>query len=153
MSYTVVPIPERISANVRQTLVSPHYSHPASIEFATGYGPCRSCLKTFQTGKDERILFTYNSFDGLFDLPLPVPIFVHKEPCESYAGEIFPPDLIDLPLLLEGFGDDSELIKRVKFDKENVDSPIEDLFGFNNLRFINIRNAEAGCFIARIDKK
>ena len=152
MSYKVIPIPKEITEQVRQTLISPQYKHPASVSIATGYGPCRSCLKTFDKGKDERILFTYNSFEGLSDLPLPGPIFVHAEECEAYDAGHFPTDLKDLPLLFEGFGDQSELVTRIKADKECLDDQIEEILSLKGIRFINIRNEEAGCFIARIDR-
>jgi len=152
MSYKVIPISDEICEEVRQTLVSPQYKHPASVSIATGYGPCRLCLQTFETGRDERILFTYNSFEGLADLPLPGPIFVHKTECEAYNDSSFPPDLIDLPLLFEGFGDDSKLIFREKVDKKRIDDQIQVILGSEDIRFVNIRNAEAGCFVARIDR-
>ncbi len=147
MSFKIIPIPDRISNGVRETLVSPQYSHPASVKLATGYGPCRVCLKTFETGRDERILFTYNSFEGLSDLPLPGPVFIHRDACETYADHRFPPDLIDLPLLLEGFGAGSEMIKRERIEKENVDDQIENILGLSEVRFINIRNAEPGAML------
>jgi len=152
MLYKVMPIAKDICEEVRQTLVSPQYKHPASVSVATGYGPCRSCLKTFEAGKDERILFTYNSFEGLSDLPLPGPIFVHKVACEAYNDSSFPPDLIDLSLLFEGFGDNSELIFRERVDKKRVDDQVERILEYEDVRFVNIRNAEAGCFVARIDR-
>lgn len=153
MSFKIIPIPESIANQVRETLASPQYSHPASVSVTTGYGPCRSCLKTFEIGKEERILFTYNSFENLSDLPLPGPVFIHKDRCETYDHDQFPPELMDLPLLFEGFGDDSELVKRERVDKEKLESQIEEIFSRDEVRFINIRNAEAGCFVARIDRK
>lgn len=153
MSFVIIPIPERISNKVRDTLLSPQYSHPASVAAATGYGPCRSCLKKFKAGTEERILFTYNSFENLSDLPLPGPIFIHRDRCKTYHGHQFPPDLVDLPLLFEGFGDESKLINRDKIDNENLKIQIEHIFADADVRFINIRNAEAGCFVARIERK
>ncbi len=57
-SYRVIAIPEQIAQHVRATLKSPQYGHPAHVEVAKGYGPCRSCLQTFHTGEEQRILFT-----------------------------------------------------------------------------------------------
>lgn len=152
MSFKVIPIPDRISNEARETMLSPQYSHPASVKIAAGYGPCRSCLRTFNAGKEDRILFTYNSFEDLSDLPLPGPIFIHKDRCEAFQGYHFPPDLIDLPLLFEGFGENSKLIKRERVDNERLENQIEEILGQSEVRFINIRNAEAGCFVARIER-
>ena len=152
MNYKIVPIPSEIAESVRENLQSPQYGHPATVDVAKGYGPCRSCLKTFNQGQEERILFTYNSFEGLSNLPLPSPIFIHKDNCREYEAKGFPQDLLDLPMLFEAFGENSELIKREAVEREKVDEQIQDIFVLSNVNYVNIRNAEAGCFIARIDK-
>ena len=71
--YKVVPIDPRLAASVRAEMKSPQYGHPAHAELAKGYGPCRSCLKTFRITGEDRILFTYNPFDGLASYPSPGP--------------------------------------------------------------------------------
>lgn len=152
MTYKVIPIDQEITGAVREKMISPQYGHPAFTDVARGYGPCRECLKTFEEGTDERILFTYNSFEKLSDLPLPGPVFIHTNECETFDLDGFPPDLIDLPMLLEGFELDGVLACRQPFEKGIADSQIEQIFEDGAVRFINIRNAEAGCFIARIDR-
>ena len=151
MNYKVVPIPSEIARSVRENLKSPQYNHPASVDVAKGYGHCRQCLQTFDKGNEERILFTYNAFENLSKLPLPSPIFIHKHECESFDKTGFPPALLDLPLLFEGFGDESQLIKREKVSPENLEQQIADIFALPKVKYINIRNAEAGCFVARIE--
>ncbi|MFN0279936.1 MAG: DUF1203 domain-containing protein [Pyrinomonadaceae bacterium] len=154
MTYRVVSIPEKISRTARETLTSPQYKGmKADVSVATGYGPCRSCLKVFKQGEDERIYITYNSFDGISDLPGPGPIFIHKRECERYSDDRFPSDLLTLPLLLEAFGDESKLISREKINCEIVDSQIDKAFTDADVRFINLRNGEAGCFVARIERE
>jgi hypothetical protein len=153
MNFRVIPISAEIADETRETLRSPQYkSLKAEVSIATGYGPCRSCLKVFIQGADERIYLTYNSFEGRSDLPDPGPIFIHKDECESFKNERFPPDLIDLPLLFEGFGENSELIRRERADVQGLEDQIENIFGLSNVKFINIRNAEAGCFVGRIER-
>jgi hypothetical protein len=152
MNYKVIPIPSEVAESVHKNMISPQYKHPAFASIATGYGPCRLCLKVFDEGRDERILFTYNSFEGLSDLPLPSPIFIHKNDCEPFSGEGFPPDLIKLPLLFEAFGENSELIKREKVERQETDSQIAELFDLEAVKYINLRNSEAGCFVALILK-
>jgi hypothetical protein len=153
MNYKVVPIPSGLAQSVRAQLISPQYKHPASIAVATGYGPCRQCLKKLVVGKDERILFTYNAFENLSNLPLPGPVFIHKEECESFDEKGFPPELIDLPLLFESYAGESALIKREKVQKESIETQIAGALNESKVNYINIRNAEAGCFIARIERK
>ena len=153
MEYKVVAIPENISSEVRRTLVSPQYkSLAATVSVANGYGPCRSCLRVFDQGADRRIYLTYNSFDGLSPLPDPGPIFIHENDCARYASDGFPPDILDLPVYLEAFADESRFIERTAMDRRSVEAQITGLFANDQVRFINLRNAEAGCFIARVEK-
>lgn len=153
MNYRVVPIPGKIAAEVRRTLVSPQYkSLQGFLSVANDYGPCRNCLSVFDQGKDRRIFFTYNSFEGLSGLPDPGPIFIHENECEPFDGDRFPADLFGLPICLESFGADSRMEERIRMDPKSVDSQITRMFSSKEVRFINIRNAEAGCFIARVER-
>jgi len=151
-SYRVIAIPEQIAQRVRATLKSPQYGHPAHVEVASGYGPCRSCLQTFHTGEEQRILFTYNPFEGLADYPSPGPVFIHKEECPSYANSGFPIQLRELPLMLEAFGQNRELIKQERVANDAVDTVITRLFSNPAADYLHVRNAEAGCYIARIER-
>lgn len=153
MSYKIVPIPSEIARSVRADLKSPQYGHPAFAETARGYGPCRQCLKTFRQGAEERILFTYNAFENLSKLPLPGPVFIHKSECESFAADGFPPDLLALPLLFEAFAEEGELIARETVEKENPERQIAAIFARREVKYINLRNAEAGCFVARVERR
>ncbi|HSG38878.1 MAG TPA: DUF1203 domain-containing protein, partial [Thermoanaerobaculia bacterium] len=58
--YRVISIPEEFASKVRTTLKAPRYGHPAHVEVAAGYGPCRACLQKFREGEEERILFTFD---------------------------------------------------------------------------------------------
>lgn len=151
-SFCVTAIPTEISDKVRLTNLSPQYKHPASTAVATGYGPCRSCLKTFDEGKDERILFTYNAFAGRAELPLPGPIFIHKEACEAYSGSGFPSELRNLPMFFEAFDADGNMTRRVPVVEMEIESQIEEIFIEDPVKHIYVRNAEAGCFMAWIDR-
>ena len=152
MNYRIVPLPSEIARSVRETLTSPQYGHPAFVETAKGCGPCRQCLKTFAEGEEERILFTYNAFENLSSLPLPGPVFIHKNECESFANAGFPPDLIDLPMLFEGYAEQGRLVKREAVEKENIERQITEIFDQAEVKYISLRNAEAGCFVARIER-
>ncbi|HMQ04214.1 MAG TPA: DUF1203 domain-containing protein [Pyrinomonadaceae bacterium] len=153
MNYEIKPIPNEIASSVRETLVSPQYkSLIATVSIADGYGPCRSCLQVFDQGTDHRIYFTYNSFEGRSDLPDPGPVFIHRNECTAFSGSGFPPDLLDLPVLYEAFGDQSRLISRTAMQKDAPNEQIASIFADPAVRFINLRNAEAGCFIATVER-
>ena len=152
MSYRVVPISETVSSEVRRTMTSPHGGLPAWSSVATGYGPCRSCLRTFRQGEEERIYISYDPFRGVSKLPLPGPVFIHTEPCAEYSSGEFPTELLSIPMLLEGFGEHSRLVRSEPVDKERVDEQVAEILSADDVEFIHIRNAEAGCFIARIER-
>jgi hypothetical protein len=54
-------------------------------------------------------------------------------------------------MLLEGFGEHSRLVRSEPVDNERIDEQIEEILNTDDVRFIHLRNAEAGCFIARIE--
>jgi Protein of unknown function (DUF1203) len=86
-SYRVVAVGDRIANAVRKTLRSPDQGHPAHTEAATGYGPCRQCLRTFTVGSERGILFSYDPFYGKENLPLPGPVFIHENDCYDFLIE------------------------------------------------------------------
>lgn len=149
MNYKIQPIPAEIAAEVRRSMVSPQYKGLAAFaSVANGYGPCRSCLRVFDEYKENRIYFTYNAFDGLSSLPDPGPVYVHEHECQAFEGG-FPDDLLSLPIFLEAFGEESRIIERRKMDRGDVHEQIVGLLSSEGVKFVNLRNAEAGCYIAR----
>jgi Protein of unknown function (DUF1203) len=149
--FHVLPIDPSISAQARESQRSPQYGHPAHAEVAAGYGPCRSCLKVFHAGEDRRLLFTYNPFAGLDDYPSPGPVFIHENDCQPYDQvSTFPPTLRTLPLTFEGYGADRWLLARDRPSAADIEFAIEQIFENSEVRYMHVRNTEAGCFIARI---
>jgi hypothetical protein len=152
-TFIVKPIATSCSDQVRNSLRSPQFGHPVHAEIATGYGPCRSCLNVFREGQERRLLFTYNPFAALDAYPSPGPIFIHEANCEPYhEGGTFPPALRNLPLTLEGYGEGRWLIARERPVGEEIEAAIDSIFANPAVRYIHLRNTEAGCFIAQIDR-
>ena len=151
--FRVLPIPENIANQARKTLQSPQYGHPAHVEVAKGYGPCRQCLHTFNKGQENRMLFTCNPFEGLDPYPSPCPIFIHEETCAPYeAVNEFPSDLRKLKLVLEAYGRGRWLITHERIRDGNVDQTIARMFDQPVVEYIHVRSEEAGCFIAHIER-
>jgi len=132
---------------------SPQYGHPAHAELATGYGPCRLCLQTFQVGTDERLLFTYQPFTDPGALPAPGPVFIHRDHCERYDSAELPAVLRHLPLALEGYGANGLLLVQRRVGAFGFEAVLEDVFASAGVQYAHLRNAEAGCYIARIDAR
>ena len=153
IAFRTVPIPVSVAETARHERRSPQYGHPAHTETATGYGPCRLCLETFSVGVDERMLFTYNPFDGLDAFPSPGPVFVHAEGCNPFdAPSGFPEALRALPLVLEGYAPGRWLVARDRVLDGSVEAAAERIFSHEAVDYVHVRNWEAGCYIARLER-
>lgn len=150
--FRVAALPDSIAEKVRNTLKSPQYGHPAHVETANGYGPCRSCLQTFRQGEEQRLLFTFNPFEGWDAYPSPGPIFIHHDPCPRYEEQGFPAALRELPLMLEGYGRARWLVVRERVVRGDVEGAINRILSHAAVEYIHVRNAEAGCYIARLER-
>ena len=148
--YRVVVLPEHIVRLVRHERRTPQYKHPVTSALATGYGPCRACLRTFNVGKENRLLFTYNPFEGISDYPAPGPVFIHEEDCELYQGNELPADIRGLPLMLEGYDEERMVVARMPATGDAVDDALERVWQAPGTEYVHVRNAEAGCFIAEL---
>ncbi len=151
LKYRISGLANETAEEVRTTLRSPQYGHPAHVETATGYGPCRVCLHTFEEGRDERILFTYQPFHDPAALPAPGPVFIHRKRCSRYDDLDFPAELRGLPLALDSHGEGGLLVSRERVGQQLVDDVVRRQLSDPKVEYLHLRNAEAGCFIARID--
>lgn len=145
-------IPETLAAEVRATLRAPEYGHPAHRELAKGYGPCRQCLRTFAVGEEDRILFTYQPFRDAGSLPAPGPVFIHADACERYDGTTLPPDFRALPLVFEAYRNGGWLVAQERVGTELSEELLRDMFDRHGADYVHIRNGEAGCFMARVER-
>ena len=146
-SYRVVALGDRIADAVRKTLRSPGYGHPAHTEVATGYGPCRQCLKTFAVGEERRILFTYDAFHGKEDLPLPGPIFIHERDCERYPADGgFPTDMLSHRLTLNAYASGRRLISQRYVSNGLIEPELQRLLQDRDADYIHVRDTDAGCY-------
>lgn len=146
-SYRVIALPDEVAEAVRRTGVAPTYGHPAYGEVATGHGPCRQCLRTFDIGSERRILFTYDAFHGMEALPLPGPVFIHEEPCERHPEDGgFPHDLVHHALTLEAYGRGRRFRAQEQVTNGDADQAIERLLARSDVDYIHVRDTKAGCF-------
>jgi hypothetical protein len=152
-SYRVVAVGDRITDVVRKTLVSPGYGHPAHTEVAKGYGPCRQCLRTFSVGQDRRILFTYDSFYGRENLPLPGPVFIHENYCERYPDDGgFPVDMLSHKLTLNAYARGRRLVAQSYVSNGLIEPELQRLLGQADVAYIHVRDTDAGCYDFSIER-
>lgn len=150
MRFTIRGIPQEIADEARRTRRSPDYGHPAHLEIARGTGPCRCCLRPFTPGVDERLLFTYRPDGDDSSLMAPGPIYIHAAHCTAYAGADFPEELRVLPLALEARAAGSRVVTLERVIDSG--SQITRLLDSRETAWLHVRHAEAGCFIARVDR-
>ena len=149
MNFHVRGIPQQVADEVRRTRRAPEYGHPAHEELATGSGPCRCCLQTFTPFRDRRLLFTYRPA-GEGSVMAPGPVFIHADHCEAFSGEGFPPGLRALALAFESRQVGSR-VDSLRIDDAPAEQQIAALFD-EGAGWLHLRHAEAGCFIARVDR-
>jgi hypothetical protein len=152
-TYRVIAVTEALAERVRVSRRSPGYGHPVHEELATGYGPCRLCLRDFRVGVDRRLLFTLDPFHGIETYPLPGPVFIHEAQCDrypEYGG--FPADLLSHDLTLTAYGRG-----RIFRDEARVTGPgARDLsarqLSRSDVDYLLVRDTEAGCYDFRIER-
>jgi hypothetical protein len=151
--HRIVAIPQKVADLVRSTRRSPGYGHPVHAEVATGHGPCRLCLRTFEVGADRRLLFTYDPFHGRETLPLPGPVFIHEDECARHPEDGgFPEDLRRHPLTLDAYANGGRIEAREQATDGRLDPVVENLFARPEVAYIHVRDTEAGCFDFRIER-
>jgi uncharacterized protein DUF1203 len=154
-NFTVVAIPTKVAELVRTTQRAPGYGHPAHTELATGYGPCRHCLRTFRIGEEQRILFTYDPFHKLERVPLPGPVFIHADNCERYDSQAgYPADMLHHAAVMNAFRRGQELVARRFVEENGSHLPVvQELLANPDVDYIEVRDLEAGCFDFRIERE
>jgi len=149
----IVATPTETANAVRRTLKAPTYGFPAHVETAMDAAPCRHCLKTFEAGKEQRILFTYDRFAGIESLPQPGPIYIHAENCERYGADGgFPEELRNSPRTLEAYARGRKLTGTEYVADGTYEAAIEKLFANQEAAYILVNSTTAGCFTFRIER-
>lgn len=150
--FRIEGVSAAISEEVRRTGASPDFGHPVVSETATGTGPCRSCLKLFEVGGEDRLLFTYRPDSGQATVGAPGPVYIHQRECERWEADHLPEDLLGLELLAEGRRRDGTVV--VSRATAGVDAPgiVEAILDQETVDFVFLRHGDAGCHIARVDR-
>lgn len=151
--YRTIAIPTSVANAVRETKVSPRYGHPAYTDLASGYGPCRHCLRTFRIGEEQRILFTYDPFQAVGDPPLPGPVFIHEAPCARYPEHAgVPEELKAHALTLDAYAGSRILVTEVHISGEATEPELQRLLAREDVEYIHVRDRSAGCYDFRVER-
>jgi hypothetical protein len=149
----VIAISTEIAESVRRTNKDPHFGHPAHTEIAGEGAPCRHCLQIIAAGSEKATLFTYDAFEGVEQLPLPGPVYIHADACERYP-EVggFPPALRNSPRTLNAYARGRRLLTAEYVAGGSVDAGIERLLARPDVEYIHVRSTTAGCYTFRIER-
>jgi hypothetical protein len=153
-TYRVVAVSESLAEKVRTTRKAPGYGHPVHAEVATGYGPCRLCLRDFEIGVERRLLFTLDPFHGIEAFPLPGPVFIHEEPCARYPETGgFPADVRSHDVTLAAYARGRVLRAEQRLSGEDAESAIGRLFSRRDIDYVHVRDSAAGCYDFRVERE
>lgn len=155
--FRIVPLSANYAAAVKAS-GKDAFGHDIIEQVATGKGPCRVSLKPFEVGKDKRLLLSHSPFeiDNAFNQPGPV--FIHKEDVEEYKDvHRFPPEIKadkeSFPLSLIGYSKEQKMVYTRLVGDDDVDELIAKIFEeAPDVEYLHARNAEACCFICKIER-
>jgi hypothetical protein len=149
----IVAISSEIVDTVRQTMRAPVYGFPAHRELVTDAVPCRHCLRLIAPQVDDSILFTYDRFTGVEELPQPGPIYVHAKKCSRYdelAG--FPEELRGSARTLEAYARGRHFVAQEYVADGAFEAAITRLFSNRAVDYLQVNSTTAGCFTFRIER-
>jgi len=156
-NFTIIPISAEEAESIRSSRVD-HFGNTVIEQLATGSGPCRVSLKAFVAGKDKRLLFSHSPFSVANAFNQPGPVFISSEPVEPYSDiHRFPPEIKankkSFPLTLVGYTGDQMMAHTRLVGDADVEDLIEEIFDKHpQVAYLHARNAQAQCFICRIDR-
>ena len=154
MNLRIIALATATVQRVLTTRKSPGYGHPAHTEIATGHGPCRHCLKPFRIGEEQRTLFTCNPFHNLAEIPQPGPVFIHTTPCERYHEDAgYPTELLAYPAVMDAYDTNQHLILQRRSTDRNHPAILDELLSNKAVRYVLVRDLEAGCFDFRVERR
>ena len=157
MSFRIVPLSKEYAARIRAT-GQDDFGNEIVEQIAGGYGPCRVSLKPFKPGVDTRMLLSHSPFTIANAFNQPGPIFVNSGEIEEYSDvHRFPPEIkVDkqnFPLSLIGYNQKQEMVFSELVGEQDVEEMIERVFAHeSDVEYLHARNAQAGCFICKIQR-
>lgn len=155
--FKIVPLSREYANRIKKNNKD-DFGHEVIEQLATGKGPCRVSLKPFKVGEDVRLLISHSPFtiDNVFNQPGPV--FIQKNDVEPYSDiHRFPPEIKankeSFPLTLIGYTKEQMMVLTQLVGDDDVDLLIPKIFEKRPyIEYLHARNAEASCFICRIER-
>ncbi|KFF08894.1 DUF1203 domain-containing protein [Flavobacterium hydatis] len=156
-NFKIVPLTKEFADKIRKSNTD-NFGNQVYEQLASGKGPCRVSLKPFKVGEDMRLVFAHSPFSIQNAFNQSGPIFIHKNEVEQYTDIYnFPveikADKVSFPLTLIGYNSEQKMIFTKLVGDNDVDLLISEIFKEEkNIEYLHARNAEAGCFICKIER-
>lgn len=156
-NFKIIPLSREYADKIRTTQKD-DFGHAVTEQLASGKGPCRVSLKPFIVGEDIRLILSHTPFhiDNAFNQS--GPIFIHKKEVEPYPDVYrFPPEIKadkkHFPLSLVGYDTQQQMVYARQVGDKDVDELITFIFKKHpEVDYLHARNAEACCFICKIER-
>ncbi len=157
-SFRIIPLSKEYAQSIH-AVRKDDFGHEVTEQVAAGYGPCRVSLQPFRPGLDRRLLLSHSPFEIRNAFDQPGPVFINAEAVEPYADvHRFPPaikaDKKHFPLTLIGYSADQRMVFTRLVGDADVDELIPAVLeAHTEIAYLHARNAEAGCYICRIERE
>jgi hypothetical protein len=157
MSFRIVPLSKEYAAEIRAK-GRDSFGNKIVEQVANGYGPCRVSLRPFVPGVDRRVLASHSPFAIANAFNQPGPVFFNAADVDEYSDvHRFPPEIkadrVNFPLTLIGYSAEQRMVSAELVGDRDVDELIESTFAErDDIAYLHARNAEAGCFICKIER-
>lgn len=157
MGFRIVPLSKEYASRIK-TAGRDDFGNEITEQIAAGYGPCRVSLKPFVPGFDSRVLIGHSPFQIANAFNQPGPVFFNSDDVDEYSDvHRFPPEIkadpANFPLTLIGYSDDQRMVFAELVGTRDVDEMISRIFDErSDIEYLHARNAEAGCFICKIER-
>lgn len=156
-TFKIVPLSAEYATRIRESRKD-DFGNEVIEQVAKGYGPCRVSLKPFAVNEDIRLLCSYSPFEQANAFNQSGPIFINKNEVEAYTDvHRFPPEIkadkVNFPLTLIGYSKSQKMVFTKLVGDNDVDELIVKIFNDEpRIEYLHARNAEAACFICKIER-
>lgn len=140
------PLPEPLNTT------QPYPAQRSVTATGTGY-PCRRCLHDAQPG-DTLFLLPYNPFPGTSPYTSDSPIYVHRDPCQTYIcdGSV-PEQQRKRQLAVRAYDAEHMMVDFHVLDGAVLAEKAETMLADPKLAYLLVYYAGPGCFAVRVDRR
>lgn len=80
-------------------------------------------------------------------------MFIHERACKPFdPSDRYPDELRSLPLTFNAYGQGRRLLAQLRIEDGRVEEAVAPLFEDARLAYLYVRNTEAGCFVAWVER-